>query len=460
MIAEFLHDVVPMFNDYDWFDPGLFALIGAAAFFAGVSRLTLSLAVIMLEISHEVYFLPPMMIAIMMAKWSADFKEPYSLYHALIHLEKIPFLDGGIEASMNYELFTAEDVMSSPVAALEEDEQMGRIFEALATTHAGFPVVNRKRQLKGWVLRAQLETIVARLGLDEEGADESRVLTSGGDCSTYLHDLIGDVRQNQTDEVINVASHNKRRVSLLKRRDTITHDIFTFRVNLAPIMSTSPFVVHKNFRFNLTRIIFQAMSMRHLVVVTTNYRVVGVITRKNIIQMDQDIAAFRALYEDRSEPSTDDEEDPPRAESPSLDMSVDLGCPKVSSTESSDSEEGAAALSSPAGQLAQRRQGDLSSLLYSPSSPPRGGAVQSEPGRLGWQHTNDKTPIGAGLTGPVPMVGVEGGVHGAGLGGGGGGLRNIAGLHPAPSYEGVYLPDQYRYNASPYTAYMTPPVLL
>ena len=38
----------------DWMDPGAFALLGAVSFFAGVSRLTMSLAVIMVEITNDI----------------------------------------------------------------------------------------------------------------------------------------------------------------------------------------------------------------------------------------------------------------------------------------------------------------------------------------------------------------------------------------------------------------------
>jgi chloride channel 3/4/5 len=52
--------------------PGIFAMAGAAAFLAGVSRMTVSLTVIMFELTGEVDYIPPFTIAILTAKWVAD----------------------------------------------------------------------------------------------------------------------------------------------------------------------------------------------------------------------------------------------------------------------------------------------------------------------------------------------------------------------------------------------------
>jgi H+/Cl- antiporter ClcA len=56
-------------------DPGVFALLGSAAFFAGVTRLTMTGVVIMIEITNETHFLLPIMTAVIAAKLTADSSE-------------------------------------------------------------------------------------------------------------------------------------------------------------------------------------------------------------------------------------------------------------------------------------------------------------------------------------------------------------------------------------------------
>ncbi|KAG6313508.1 hypothetical protein E4U44_002533 [Claviceps purpurea] len=73
--------------------PGIFAMVGSAAFLAGVSRMTVSLAVIMFELTGEVNFIPPFMIAILTAKWVADSISAEGVYDLAQHIIGHPFLD-------------------------------------------------------------------------------------------------------------------------------------------------------------------------------------------------------------------------------------------------------------------------------------------------------------------------------------------------------------------------------
>ncbi|KAG5972026.1 hypothetical protein E4U55_000953 [Claviceps digitariae] len=73
--------------------PGIFAMVGSAAFLAGVSRMTVSLAVIMFELTGEVNFIPPFMVAILTAKCVADSISAEGVYDLAQHVIGHPFLD-------------------------------------------------------------------------------------------------------------------------------------------------------------------------------------------------------------------------------------------------------------------------------------------------------------------------------------------------------------------------------
>ncbi|KAI1547337.1 EriC Chloride channel protein EriC [Pyrenophora tritici-repentis] len=73
--------------------PGIFAMVGAAAFLAGVSRMTISLAVIMFELTGQLSYTVPSMLAILIAKWVADAISLEGVYDIAQTLLSHPFLD-------------------------------------------------------------------------------------------------------------------------------------------------------------------------------------------------------------------------------------------------------------------------------------------------------------------------------------------------------------------------------
>ncbi|XP_076815151.1 chloride channel protein C-like [Clavelina lepadiformis] len=165
-----------------WIDPGAMAVIGAASFFAGVSRLTASLTVIMLEITNDISFLLPIMVAIMTSKWVGDIFT-HSLYHNILHFKEVPFLDA--EPSVNSEkkevskngwdcqnpcksselildLYTISDVMiKNPVTLYEKGETTKSLSRLLLEKpFRGFPVVNAEGIFQGSISRPELLVIV------------------------------------------------------------------------------------------------------------------------------------------------------------------------------------------------------------------------------------------------------------------------------------------------------------
>ncbi len=93
-------------------------VVGAAAALAGVTRMTVSLTVIMFELTGAVPYgnsfkihstVLPIMMTVMTSKWVADTLEKYSIYDALIRFKKYPFLH---DTSIDVYGQTTEQVMT------------------------------------------------------------------------------------------------------------------------------------------------------------------------------------------------------------------------------------------------------------------------------------------------------------------------------------------------------------
>ena len=64
--------------------PGVYALIAAGATMCGVTRLSVTLAIILFELTGSLDYVLPFSLSILVAKWTADTLEPLSIYVRLI----------------------------------------------------------------------------------------------------------------------------------------------------------------------------------------------------------------------------------------------------------------------------------------------------------------------------------------------------------------------------------------
>lgn len=148
-------------------DPGTYALIGAAAVTAGVTRLSVALACILLESSGNFSLSLPLALTIMTARAVGNLFGR-GIYETTSHLKKLPVLDG-VPTALEYQL-RACDVMRSRPLVFSEIETVDRIHHVLTTTaHNGFPVVfseamakaqPRLGSLAGFVQRRHLAVIL------------------------------------------------------------------------------------------------------------------------------------------------------------------------------------------------------------------------------------------------------------------------------------------------------------
>ncbi|CAH1773141.1 unnamed protein product [Owenia fusiformis] len=134
-VATILVNVFGYTNIYS----GTFALVGAAAFLGGVVRMTISLTVILIESTNEISYGLPIMIVLMVAKWSGDlFNE--GLYDIHIELKDVPLL--GWDAPINTLKMKAHDIMETSITYMFPHTRILSLVSILKTTcHHAYPVV-------------------------------------------------------------------------------------------------------------------------------------------------------------------------------------------------------------------------------------------------------------------------------------------------------------------------------
>ncbi|KAI9107283.1 hypothetical protein K1719_021671 [Acacia pycnantha] len=92
-------------------DPGMFALIGAASFLGGTMRMTVSICVILLELTNNLYILPLLMMVQLTSKTVGDIFNQ-GIYDQIMKLKGLPYLEAVAEPYMRH--LTAGDVVSGP----------------------------------------------------------------------------------------------------------------------------------------------------------------------------------------------------------------------------------------------------------------------------------------------------------------------------------------------------------
>ncbi|XP_030635608.1 H(+)/Cl(-) exchange transporter 5 isoform X3 [Chanos chanos] len=236
----------------DCITPGLYAMVGAAACLGGVTRMTVSLVVIMFELTGGLEYIVPLMVATMTSKWVADALGREGIYEAHIRLNGYPFLEPKEEFKHKT---LAVDVMrprrgDGPLAMLTRSGMTVGEVEALVddTSYNGFPVVVSKdsQWLVGFVLRRDLVISLDNARKHQEGVvSESCVLFTEHTPSQPPNELPP--------------------------------------VKLRSILDLSPFTVTDQTPMEIVVDIFRKLGLRQCLV-TQNGRLLGIITKKDILK--------------------------------------------------------------------------------------------------------------------------------------------------------------------------------
>uniref|UniRef100_A0A4W3GV10 Chloride channel protein n=1 Tax=Callorhinchus milii TaxID=7868 RepID=A0A4W3GV10_CALMI len=253
------------YHHHDWFifnqwcnvgadcvTPGLYAMVGAAACLGGVTRMTVSLVIIVFELTGGLEYIVPLMAAVMTSKWVGDAFGREGIYEAHIRLNGYPFLDAKEEFTHTT---LAANVMRPrrnevPLTVLTQDDMTVEDLEATIneTTYNGFPVIVSKesQRLVGFALRRDITIALENARRKQEG-----IVTSS-------------------------------RVHFTQHTPTLPADS-PRPLKLRSILDMSPFTVTDHTPMEIVVDIFRKLGLRQCLV-THNGRLLGIITKKDILR--------------------------------------------------------------------------------------------------------------------------------------------------------------------------------
>jgi len=318
--------------------PGVYAIVGAAATLAAVFRSSLSLVVILVEGTRGINFLPGILVAVIISNFIAHWVHPDGVYESELEADgRVFFLRQ--EPPGKLRILTAENIMESPVIGLHEIESVARVLQVLSSTaHNGFPVhpcqggsynmdPAENSKLSGFILRSQLLILLGEKAFcDVNGNYLSRVASSTEAYETSLDRLMHHAThggeqivdellhveasecEDEKDEEIGVPKVIQRAVSIMDEiyEDGYLLDLLAARadidgigegmnlstasksvltdiyINLKPFMDRGMITVRPESPAAHVHQIFVSMSLRHLCVTDSSSRLVGIVTRKDL----------------------------------------------------------------------------------------------------------------------------------------------------------------------------------
>jgi chloride channel 7 len=210
---------------------GTYSLIGAASVLGGYTRMTVTVVVMIAEASGDASIVVPLMLAVMLARWIANFfAECYD--EKMMELRHIPFLHD--ECSDDKAHDTANTVMNkaTTIRSRESVSNLKKLLEARNAHYSAFPVVDENGALLGLVPGLVLEKTLKEAGFHGEDAE--------ADLS---------IPMNQ-------------------------------------IMDPSPYTVRVNFPLHRVFPLIKKLHIEHLVVTDMSGLPVGVIPRTNLVAAD------------------------------------------------------------------------------------------------------------------------------------------------------------------------------
>ncbi|XP_060959512.1 chloride channel protein CLC-d isoform X4 [Cannabis sativa] len=249
-------------------EEGTYALLGAAAFLGGSMRMTVSLCVIMVEITNNLKLLVPIMLVLLISKAVGDaFNEGF--YEEQARLRNIPLLESRPKYQMRK--MTAKEACGRGVVSFPRVVKVADVVSILhSNKHNGFPVIDHTRNGETLVIGLMLRTHLLVL-LQSKADFQHSPLPSDSRGSRFIRHSLNEFVKPASSKGISIDDVH------------LSSDDLEMYIDLAPFLNPSPYIVPEDMSLTKVYNLFRQLGLRHIFVVPRPSRVIGLITRKDLL---------------------------------------------------------------------------------------------------------------------------------------------------------------------------------
>jgi|MDSY01.2.fsa_nt_gb chloride channel 7 len=285
------------------------ALFGAVAFLGGVLRSTVSLCIIINEGTGQTNLLIPIIITTIVSKATANFIQPNSgLYELIIELKNYPHLSretGSKKASL---IRTTDLIRGQNLVTFQKHTTVREVLGKLRSCkHNGFPVVSSRGTLQGLVIREALLLLLEHRMFGDVDASHRRlsgvsIIGAQNELNLRLAassspSLLPDPKSETSafveqalEETTNAQDQNMRREER-RNQDIFAEGFFSeaeldMELQLELVINHGTSVVLSSSPVSQCVLLFTSVGLRHAVVINSLGIVVGIVTRKDLVELD------------------------------------------------------------------------------------------------------------------------------------------------------------------------------
>ena len=248
--------------------PGTYAVLGAAAALAGVTRITVAVVVIMFELTGALTYILPIMVVVGTAKLVADLLGRGGISERSIKFNGYPFLDDDDHV---FGIAVGSMMKTSPTVLYASGMRLADVEERLdCGDYKGFPVVQSQADdtLVGYVTRVELRYALGK-------ARRAYTLSSESVCIFQPHvapDLPSAMRVVDADQ-----EYEEAEFTLPDSPTGDTH------IDFGAWVDPTPLAVQPQLDLEVVTEMFKKMGPR-VILVTNHGKLLGIVTIKDLLR--------------------------------------------------------------------------------------------------------------------------------------------------------------------------------